>query len=182
MAFIMFLVLFTALGVSSASYRSKVRRFDEAQQSRSAERESRYAAWKRRVVDTELEKELQDAAFSMEQWAVDEVEEINRKYGLGLSVFSEQAVFAMLARRGKIHHSIAETGFHSVGAAYSTPARLKRDAQMKYLHMIDEELTSHGLGERMVFRPELKADTVPMDQHKYSHGRFLWGPIKDTVL
>lgn len=182
MAFIMFLLLLTALGISSASSRSKDRRFEEAQKVRSAERRNRYSMWKHKVVDVDLEKKIQDAAFSMEKWAVDEIEEINRQYGLELSVFSEKAVYAMLAKRGKIHHRIAETGFPAVGAAYSTSARIKRDAQMKYLHMIDEELIKSGVAERMVFRPELRHDTVPMDQHKYSLGRFLWEPIKDTVL
>ena len=182
MSFIMLLILLAVLGISSASQKAKERRFDEEQQARTAERQRRYSTWRNKVIDIDLERKLQDAAFSMEQWAVDEVEEINRQYGLNLLVFSEQAVYAMLAKRGKIHHSIAETGFHSVGAAYSTPARLKRDAQMKYLHMIDEELMRHGLGEQMVFRPELQKNTVPMDQHKYCAGRFLWGPIKDTVI
>lgn len=182
MAFIMLLVLLAVLGISSASQSAKDRRFEEEQQARTAERQSRYSAWKSRVVDIDLEKELQDAAFSMEQGALDEVEEINRQYGLNLSVFSETAVYALLARRGKIFHGIAETGFHAVGAAYSTQARLKRDAQMKYLHMIDEELVKNGVRERMVFRPELRQETVPMDMHDYRNGRFLWEPIKDTVI
>lgn len=182
MAFIMFLLLLTALGISSASSRSKDRRFDLEQEQRLKERALRYDAWRRKVVDCDLERKLQDAAWSMDRAILDEVKEINAQYGLDLNPFGDRALYAMLARRGKIHHYIAETGFSAVGAAYSTMERLKRDDQVKYLHMIDEELGRHGVEERMVFRPELQKQTVPMDQHKYWHGRFLWPSISDTVI
>lgn len=182
MALIVLIVLLSALGICSASNNAKERRFDREQEQRLKERALRYDAWRRKVVDCDLERKLQDAAFSMDRAIWDEVKEINAQYGLDLNPFGDRALYAMLARRGKIHHYIAETGFFAVGAAYSTMERLKRDDQVKYLHMIDEELGRHGVEESMVFRPELHKQTVPMDQHKYWHGRFLWPSISDTVI
>ena len=182
MAFIALLILLSVLGVFSSSNRAKDRRFDQEQEQRMAERALRYDAWRLMVVDHEMERQLYDAAFCMDRSIWDEIKEINDQYGLDLNPFDDRALYAMLARRGKIHHYIAEAGFVAEGAAYSTRKRLDRDNQVKYLHMIDDELYKHGVEERMVFRPELQKQTVPMDQHKYRNGRFLWPSISDTVI
>lgn len=182
MALIVLIILLSFLGICSASNNAKERRFDREQEQRLAERALRYDAWRRKVVDRELERKLHDAAFRMDRAVWDEVKEINAQYGLDLNPFGDRALYAMLARRGKIHHYIAETGFIAVGAANSTEKRMARDDQIKYLRMIDRELGKHGVEERMVFRPELQTKTVPMDQHKYWHGRFLWPSISDTVI